>query len=75
MDAHPKLVLQQGQIQNFVKGVLVNGNGIYCAQHNEHVKHANARGVWGHASPGKFEKLDTQIVNLVGFEHKCLTYI
>ena len=30
-------------------GVLVNGNGIYCAQYNEHAKHANARGVWGHA--------------------------
>ena len=56
-------------------GVLVNGSGIYCAQHNEHAKHANARGVWGHAPPGKFEKLDTQILNLVGFEHKSLTYI
>ena len=29
----------------------------------------------GHALPGKFEKLDTQILNLVGFEHKSLTYI
>ena len=56
-------------------GVLVNGNDIYCAQHNEHAKHANARGVWGHAPPGKFEKLVTQILNLVGFEHKSLTYI
>ena len=53
-------------------GVLVNGNGIYCV-HNEHTKHANARGVWRHAPPGKFEKLDTQILNLVGFEHKSLT--
>ena len=35
----------------------------------------NARGVWGHAPPGKFEKLDTQILKLVGFEHKSLTYI
>ena len=40
----------QGWIQNIAKGgVLVNGNGVYCVQHNEHAKHANARGVWGHA--------------------------
>ena len=26
----------------------------YCAKHNQHVKHANARGVWGHAPPGNF---------------------
>ena len=29
----------------------------YCAKHNQHAKHANARGVWGHASPQEiFEK-------------------
>ena len=27
----------------------------------------------GACPPGKFEKLDTQILNLVGFEHKSLT--
>ena len=58
-----------------LRGVLVNGNGIYCAQHNEHAKHANARGSEGMPPPGKFEKLDTHILNLVGFEHKSLTYI
>ena len=25
-----------------------------CAKHNQHAKHAKARGVWGHAPPGKF---------------------
>ena len=29
----------------------------------------------GTCPQGKFEKLDTQILNLVGFEHKSLTYI
>ena len=29
----------------------------------------------GVCPPGKFEKLDTQILNLMGFEHKSLTYI
>ena len=29
----------------------------------------------GACPPGKFEKLDTQMLNLVGFEHKSLTYI
>ena len=27
----------------------------YCAKHNQHVKYANTRGVWGHA-PRKFLK-------------------
>ena len=26
----------------------------YCAKHNQHAKHANARGVWGYAPSGKF---------------------
>ena len=26
----------------------------YCAKHNQHAKHANSRGVWGHAPPGNF---------------------
>ena len=70
------LGIPTGADPEFCKGgVLVNGNGIHCAQHNEHAKHANTRGVWGHAPPGKFEKLDSQILNLVGFEHKSLTYI
>ena len=42
-----------------LRGVLVNGNGIYCVQHNEHAKHANARGVWGHAPQ---ENLKNQIL-------------
>ena len=29
----------------------------------------------GACPPGKFEKLDTQILNLVGFKDKSLTYI
>ena len=61
----------RGGSRILLRGVLVNGNGIYCAQHNEHVKNASARGVWGMPP----EKLDTQILNLVGFEHKSLTYI
>ena len=28
----------------------------YCAKHNQHAKHANARGVWGHAPQEIFEK-------------------
>ena len=32
-------------------------------------------GSGGMPPPGKFEKLDSQILNLVGFEHKSLTYI
>ena len=28
----------------------------YCAKHNQHVKHINTRGVWGHAPPRKFLK-------------------
>ena len=63
----------RGGSRILLRGVLVNGNGIYCVQHNEHAKHANARGVWGHAPPGKFEKLDTQTLNLVDFEYKSLT--
>ena len=27
---------------------------LHCAKHNQHAYHANARGVWGHAPPGKF---------------------
>ena len=29
----------------------------------------------GACPPGKFENLDTQMLNLLGFEHKSLTYI
>ena len=66
----------QGRIQNFAKGgSWLMAMVLYYAQHNEHAKHANARAVWGHAPPGKFEKLDTQTLNLVGFERKHLTYI
>ena len=64
--------MDRGGSRIFLRGVLVNDNGIYYLQHNEHVKHANARGS-GACPPGKFEKLDTQILNLVGFEHKSLT--
>ena len=28
----------------------------YCVKHNQHAKHANARGVWGHAPWEIFEK-------------------
>ena len=28
----------------------------YCAKHNQHAKHANARGVWGYAPQEIFEK-------------------
>ena len=31
-------------------------------------------GLWA-CPPGKFEKLYTQMLNLVGFEHKSLIYI
>ena len=29
---------------------------MYCAKHNQHAKHATARGVWGHAPPRKILK-------------------
>ena len=29
---------------------------LYCAKHNQHAKHANAREVWGHAPQEVFEK-------------------
>ena len=25
-----------------------------CVKHTQHAKHANTRGVWGHAPPGNF---------------------
>ena len=28
----------------------------YCAKHNQHAKHANSRGVWGHYPQEIFEK-------------------
>ena len=33
------------------KGMAIKEN---CAKHTQHAKHANARGVWGHAPPGNF---------------------
>ena len=29
----------------------------YCAKHNQHAKHANARGVWEHAHKENFENV------------------
>ena len=30
-------------------------NQLCCAKHNQHAKHANARGVWGHVPQENFE--------------------
>ena len=66
--------VEQGRTQNLVwvgsfqeKVDLFDGAGA-CAKHTQHVKHAKARGVWGHAPPGKFEKIDTKILDLVTFQ-------
>ena len=42
-------VAMQGRIQNFAKGGSWLMTMVYIVQHNEHAKHANARGVWGDA--------------------------
>ena len=37
----------------------------YCGKHNQHVNHANARGVWGHAIQ---LEIDTLTLNLGAFK-------
>jgi len=43
--------LVQPNLRTYYKG---RGKSEGCAEHNQHTKHAIARGVWGHAPPGKF---------------------
>ena len=35
-----------------------------CVRNTQHAKHAHTRGVWGHAPPENFEKLDPLRLNL-----------
>jgi len=37
-------------------------------KHTQHVKHAPSRGVWGHASPENFEKIEARRWDLVAFQ-------
>ena len=48
---------------------------VYIVRSTMRMRSILMRGGLGACPPGKFEKLDTQIVNLVGFKHKSLTYI
>jgi len=43
---------------------------LYCAWHNQHAKHAIAREVWGHASPGKSHTLRGTIFQEFKLLHK-----
>ena len=65
--------LSQGRIQNFAKGGswLMAMVYIVCTMSMRSMLMLGGSG--GMPPPGKFEKLDTQILNLVGFEHKSLT--
>ena len=76
---HNFLVALQGRIQdsekrghNFVTVSMV----IVCAKHTIwHAKHAKPRGVWGHAPPENFEKLNPLRLNLRAFLMAyCLYY-
>ena len=66
----------QGRIQNFAKGGSWLMAMVYIVHSTMSMRSMlMLGGSGGHGPPGKFEKLDTQILNLVGFEHKSLTYI
>jgi len=40
----------------------------WCAKHTQHAKHAPSRGVWRHAPPGNFEKIEARRWDLVAFQ-------
>jgi len=41
---------------------------ICSAKHTQHAKHAPSRGVWGHAPPGNFEKIEVRRWDLASFQ-------
>jgi len=49
------------------------GGKAVCRAYCRHAKHAFSRRVWGHAPPGKFEKLDALRLNLRPFSLKEVT--
>jgi len=40
----------------------------WCVRHTQHAKHAPSRGVWEHAPPGNFEKIEARRWDLVVFQ-------
>ena len=46
---------------------------LYYDVRTQHAKHAETRGVWGHAPPGIFLKIYTKRLNLVEFQSIKIT--